>query len=89
MKALKKIAAKMDEIFCLYLGLDRSSVKPEEIKVISDTLIIKNTESNKRHVHTIFFDDMDLSQYSSDDKERLGIAVGKSIATNLVIKFSD
>lgn len=85
----KNVAEKIDSILCSYLGLDNYSTRPEKIELISNNLFIKNTEFCKRHLHNILFEDMDLSKYSKEDKEKLGMAVGKSIAKNLVVKFID
>ena len=83
----KVFLIKIDAFFCSYLGLSRTYSRPEKVAFISDSLFITNTESNKRHLHTIPFKEMNLSEYSDEDKDKLGKAIGKSIATNLIVKF--
>lgn len=83
----KNLLIKIDAVFCSYLGLSESYSKPEKVEFISNTVFITNTESNKRHVQTVPFNEMNLSEYSSEDKDKLGQAIGKSIATNLIVKF--
>lgn len=85
----KKAVEKIDLFFCSYLGLKEAYTKPEEIENISGNIFVKSTEPNKRHLHKNSFDDVYISQYSKEDKEKLGLAIGKSIATNLIVKFVD
>jgi hypothetical protein len=85
----KKLVTKIDSILCSYLGLDNFHTKPEKVELVANSLFIKNTEFCKRHLLNKRFEDMDLSEYSKEDKEKLGVAVGKSIAKNLIIKFVD
>ena len=84
---IKNILKNLDSIFCAYLGLPRYQIKPETVELISGNLFIKNTEFNKRHLQKNLFNDINLSHYSDEDRNKLGKAIGKLIATNLVIKF--
>ena len=86
---LKKFAVKIESIFCAYLGLKQTYIKPQIVEYSSNNLFVINTELGKRHLQKSLFKETDLSEYSNEDKEKLGKAVGKSIATNLIVKFVD
>jgi len=84
---IKRFFSKLDTFACKYLGFNECYCKPQLVEFISNNLYITNTESNKRHLQTMPFSEINLSEYSDEDKSKLGKAIGKSIATNLIIKF--
>ncbi len=85
---LKGFLKKIDK-FCLkWLGL-RYAIRPDQVKMINNEIIILSTEENQRFAHT-----ESLQQFISEfpyitqvDKEKLGVAVGKTLAKNLVVSF--
>ena len=89
---MKSVLKKMDEIFCAYLGLDSEVISPNTVEVKRGQLLVTNTVSFKRHNHIQKWDDFNasnLDKVSKDNKDKLGIAIGKAIAKNLVISFED
>ena len=89
---MKRILRKIDKIFCAYLGLDANEVLPSYVTIKENRLIVSNTESFKRHFYTQNwneFNSINFKQLSQKNKEKLGIAIGKAIAKNLVISFEE
>ena len=86
-KDLEKFFTKIDSFLCSYLGLNNSYSKPVEVEIISNNLFISNTESNKRHLQKNLFQNINVFDYSSDDRKKLGKAIAKTLATDLVITF--
>lgn len=89
---IKKLLEKIDKLFCCYLGLNVSSIKPHFIEMHKGRLFVSSTESFKRHScqHTWDqFQASDFNQVNQSDKEKLGIAMGKAIAKNLIISFEE
>lgn len=87
-----KILKKIDKLFCTYLGLEYEAVSPNIVEVISGNVLVSNTESFKRHTYMQNWDEfsaVNLNQVNSRNREKLGIAMGKAIAKNLIISFED
>lgn len=87
---MKSLIKKIDIILCAYLGLDNEEVSPNTIKIVRGNLFISNTKSFKRHSYSQLWDEFvvnDFEQVHQPNKEKLGIAIGKAIAKNLVVSF--
>lgn len=89
---MKNVLKKMDELFCTYLGLDSEIVSPNTVEIKKGQLLVTNTVSFKRHNCVQKWDEFNatsLNKVSKDNKDKLGIAIGKAIAKNLVVSFDD
>ena len=89
---MKSILKKIDKIFCAYLGLESEVVLATSVKIKDNQLTISNTESFKRHSykqHWNEFSSTNFKQLSQTNKEKLGIAIGKILAKNLIITFEE
>ncbi|MBV9575308.1 MAG: hypothetical protein JO149_01650 [Gammaproteobacteria bacterium] len=89
---LKNFLKKIDELFCNYLGLDSEIVSPNTVEIKRGQLLISNTVSFKRHHYIQKWDDfskVSLNEISKDSKDKLGMAIGKTIAKNLIVSFED
>lgn len=89
---MNAILKKMDDLFCAYLGLESEVVSPNTVEMKDGQLIVSNTESYKRHIYRQSWDEfssVNLKQISQSNKEKLGVAVGKAIAKNLVVSFEE
>lgn len=89
---MKNFLKTIDKMFCKYLGLESEIVLPNAVEIKANQLIISNTESFKRHSYAQNFDEfsiVNLKQISQNNKEKLGIAIGKAIARNLIISFEE
>jgi hypothetical protein len=83
---------KVDSLLCLYLGIERETVKPENVALKDGNLIITNTASHKRHVTKESWTDFSKSsvkQINDENLEKLGLAAGKAIAKKCVISFEE
>lgn len=89
---MKNLLKKMDKIFCRYLGLESEVVSPNTVEIKSGKLIISSTESFKRHYYTQSWDEFsryNLKQINQCNKDKLGVAIGKVIAKNLIVSFEE
>lgn len=89
---MKKVLKKMDKLFCIYLALDYEVVSPNTVEIKKGQLFVINTMSFKRHNYIQKWDDfsaISLHKVSKDNKDKLGVAIGKAIAKNLIVSFED
>lgn len=89
---MKKIVDLVDKAIRKYLGINDTEVSPNNVKISKGNIIISSTESFKRHVYIQNweeFNELNFKNTSSNNKEKLGIAIGKVIAKNLVISFDE
>ncbi len=86
---MKKILAKVDRIVCNYLGLDKQEITPQMVQQKGQQLMIVNTDSFKRHTLTTPISKINLETMNKENREKLGIAVGKAIASNLIVSFEE
>lgn len=87
--SMKNILAKVDKILCRYLGLDKTEITPHVVRQKGQQLMIVNTDPFKRHAQTTSISKMNLEMMNKENREKLGIAVGKAIASNLVVSFEE
>lgn len=78
---------KMDKVLCFYLGLEYEEACPIAVKIIKNKLFITHTSSHKRHLIEEPWDKFKIKHTNSTNLEKLGLALGKAIANNLVISF--
>lgn len=84
------ILGSIDALICSYLGINSNETTPCQIKNTGGILSITNTEPFKRHIQVQKVDDFlndGFDKLSNANKRKLGLAIGKSIAKNLVISF--
>jgi hypothetical protein len=82
----------LDAILCRYLGLEKEQVKPESVELVDNELIISNTTSFKRHSYKENwqqFSESALGQTDPAHLEKLGVAMGKALAKDLLISFEE
>jgi len=85
-----KMLRDIDEKICFYLGFDREETFPTRVQLITDQIIVTNTVSYKRHLIKSpwgWFCLSGLKQTNLKNRKRLGLAIGKAIAEDLVISF--
>lgn len=84
---MKNIVSTIDRIICYFFGLDMSETTPHKVARCGNQLVIINTESFKRHQQAMPVSKIDLVTMSKINKNKLGVALGMAIASNLVISF--
>lgn len=86
---MSNLLISVDKLLCHYLGLDKAELIPHSVNKKGKQLVVVNTESYKRHIHETLIIDMNLSEMNRENKEKLGMAIGQAIATNLVVSFDE
>lgn len=84
---VNKFFKKIDKILLSYLGIENELTHPIYVKSISNKIYISNHTSFKRHKIKESWEDFSLKNIEAIESKQLGIAIGKSIAKNLIIKF--
>jgi|GEM_PF-4296138 len=84
-----EIFKKLDKLLSRYFGLVDEIITPHFIKMKNDELVVLSTNSFKRHLHQTSVSNLDLQLIAKDNQKKLGIAVGKAIASNLVVSFEE
>lgn len=90
MIAFKKVIEKIDTFLCSFFGLKSYETRLGSVHVINNEVIVSNLESHKRLFYKENWQDFTkatIKGISEDDKTKLGIALGKTLADNLVISF--
>ena len=85
----RKFLDVIDSLVCCYLGLKKLELTPHIVEKKDDQLIMVNTESFKRYAYKVPVNKVNVSIMNRESKEKVGIAIGKTIATNLVISFEE
>jgi hypothetical protein len=88
----KIVIKKTDQLLCNYLGLDRERVKPNSIKIKNNKFIITSTIPFKRHSFQEYWNEFNTTSFKQlydRDREKLGLAVGKVLAKDLIISFEE
>lgn len=86
-KAASTLLEKIDRKVCSYLQLNAQYEKPCTVEFDGSNLFVISLESYKRHVHKVKWSMFNLDQTTQEDKKKLGIATGKSLAKHLTISF--
>ncbi len=89
---LKMLAKKLDSLFCLYLGINREKIRPHSLCMKNNYLIVTCALPFKRHIFKEAWNDFnagDLKKSHLKINEKVGLAVGKTIAKGLVISFEE
>lgn len=86
------LAKKIEAVLCRYLGLENDVVKAENVSFVSNKLFINSHFPYKRHIVKASWDDFSnfsINVVKNIEKDKLGLAVGKALAKNLIINFED
>jgi|HubBroStandDraft_4_1064222.scaffolds.fasta_scaffold942052_1 hypothetical protein len=86
---MNNVLVKVDKLLCSYFGLTKSETIPQFVKNYGKKLVILNTEPYKRSVQETPISKVNFETVNEENKEKLGVAIGKAIATNLIISFED
>ena len=86
---MKSVLIAMDKLLCGYFGLDREETIPHMVKKKGRKLIVLNTDSYKRHAQEVPISNVNINTINKENREKLGIALGKAIAQNLVVSFEE
>lgn len=89
---LTMLAKKLDSLFCVYLGINKEKIRPQSLCMKNNYLIVTSALPYKRHIFKEPWNDFnnnDLKKSNVIIKEKIGLAVGKSIAKGLVISFEE
>lgn len=87
---MKKFLRKIDGLICSYIGIDHNEVVPFHLKLTENNLLIATTDSFKRHIHTQKLEKFlkgNLDELNNSNKQKVGLAMGKALAKNLIISF--
>ncbi|OGT35642.1 MAG: hypothetical protein A3F11_06975 [Gammaproteobacteria bacterium RIFCSPHIGHO2_12_FULL_37_14] len=87
---LNGLLTKIERVLSFYLGIEKEEAHPATVQVVLDKVVITNTYSYKRHrVKESWekFLDSSIKNTPPEDCTKLGLAIGKAIAKNLVISF--
>lgn len=87
---MQKFLAYIDNIICNYLGIHQQDINPDSIKKIGNQLIVRNTESFQRYLYCEKLDrflETKLHHLTATDQKKLGVSMGKAIASNLIVSF--
>lgn len=88
-----KISKKLDSLFCLYLGITKEKIRPHSLCMKNNCLLVTSALPYKRHIFKEGWNDFSISDLKKTNhpqiKEKIGLALGKSIAKGLVISFEE
>lgn len=85
---IKKIDRKLSEFF----GMEKEGVHPQMVQIISNKIIVTNTLSYKRHAIKESwenFSTFSIKNVAKIENGKLGLALGKAIAKNLIVTFDE
>jgi hypothetical protein len=86
---MKFILELVDKFLCDYLGLRKAEIIPHHVGKKDTQILIQNTESHKRHIHETPLSKINIDLISKDNRNKLGVALGKTIARNLIVSFDE
>ncbi len=90
--SINPILLKLDKVLCKYFGFEKEEITPNTVEIGNNQVFISSSISFNRHSikekWEIFSKD-GLAQLNSENKQKLGLALGKAIAEQLVISFDD
>jgi hypothetical protein len=86
---MNNILMRIDRLLCDFLGLDKIELVPHLVTKKGKELVVMNTESFKRHIQETSISELNLAMIDNENKKKLGIAVGKVIAKNLIVSFDE
>ena len=81
---------KIEFVLSHYLGIEQEEIHPAFVQLISNKIVITNTSAYRRHkIRESWenFSNFSMSHTTQPECGKLGIALGKAIAKNLVVTF--
>lgn len=88
----KILLESIDRLLCGYLGIKAEKTCLNTTLMNNKTLMVTHTLSFKRHLlkeSWTEFNKFSIRHVNSTDREKLGLAMGKTVAKNLVISFEE
>lgn len=86
-----KVLIKLDKLLRMFFGLkSQSSMRPDTVKVRQSDICIESTECCRRMRHALSWEQyrrQELHKLSTEDRVKLGIALGKAVANDVVVTF--
>jgi len=89
---LKYLINKFDKLLCAYLGLEREDVKPLTIKLKQGEMSVYSSLPYKRQTLKNRWEDFathEIPHLNTTTLEQLGLALGATLAKDLVISFEE
>lgn len=77
----------LDKLIRKYLGLNQLELIPQLVLKRGKKLFILNSASCKRHIEKIPVSEAGIQLMNNINRKKLGVAIGKAIASNLVVSF--
>jgi hypothetical protein len=87
MTNMDKFLIIIDKLLCGYFGFNNTETTPHFVKRKGKKLVILTTESFKRHTQEMPISMIIANTINKQNRDKLGMAVGKAIAENLTISF--
>lgn len=87
-----KVLEIIDNLIRKYFGFDKQEIVPHALIKTGNKIILINSESFKRHIYYQKWDrflSSDCKEISDAAKQKIGQAMGESLAKNLVISFEN
>ena len=83
---LKRFLNKLNCFLLIWLKVE-NKVRPSFVKSTHNYVSIISTESGRQIIEQSSLDELSLEQMDKVNKKKLGVAIGKAIADDLVISF--
>lgn len=83
----KRTLDLIDKKICSYLKISQQHTKPMKVNFDGQDVFVTSVESYKRHIYSVKLPEFCTNLTSINDRKKLGIAVGKSLANNLTISY--
>ncbi len=87
-----ELVKKIDLWLSKFFGIDKEEIHPQVVQVISNKIILTSTLSYKRHkIEESWenFSNHSIKNIAKIESEKLGLAIGKALAKNLVVTFDE
>lgn len=85
---IKKIDRRLSEFF----GIEKEEIHPQMVQIISNKIVVTNTFSYKRHKIKESWENFStnsIKKIAEIESGKLGLALGKAIAKNLIVSFEE
>lgn len=83
---------KIDNYICQYFGITEQTTVPTELRTQGKNLFVSSTDSFKRHHfhnRVDVFCAANIKKLNAINRKKLGSAIGKALATNLLVSFEE
>ena len=89
---IKRLAKKLDNLFCYYLGIHKEKLRLQSLRMKDNSMMVTYAIPFKRYLFKEPWNKLnikDLIRSHSKINNKVGLAVGKSIAKGLVVSFEE